>query len=116
MRGVEVVEFRSERIDGPLAARIDRVPGPASTPGSPFAAGADYWAVLVPAERPSQAPRRFTPAPPAERQAALDRLQLFDRQQAGPLATAMMRAAWLAQQSYDYDALLAMKAVGLRTR
>jgi hypothetical protein len=41
---------------------------------------------------------------------------MFDQQRAGPLATAMMRAAWLAQQNYDYDALATMKSVGLRTR
>jgi hypothetical protein len=70
----------------------------------------------VPGDRPNQTPRRFTVAPEHERQDAIDRLRAFDRQQAGPLATAMMRAAWLAQQNYDYDALATMKAVGLRTR
>ncbi len=116
MQGVEAVEFRRDRIDGPLTARIERAPGPASIPGEPFVAGPTYWAVPVPGERPSQTPRRFTVAPERERQDAIDRLRAFDRQQAGPLATAMMRAAWLAQQNYDYDALATMKAVGLRTR
>ena len=46
----------------------------------------------------------------------MDRLRVFDQQQAGPLATAMMRAAWLAQQNYDYDALVTMKAIGMRVR
>lgn len=115
MQGVEAVEFRRDSIDGPVTARIDRVPGPASIAGEPFVAGATYWAVPVPGERPHQTPRRFSVASPQERQAAIDGLRVFDRQQAGPLATAMMRAAWLAQQNYDYDALVTMKAVGLRT-
>ena len=116
MQDIEAVEFRRDGIDGPVAARIERVPGPASTPGEAFVAGRFYWAVPIPGGRPHQAPRRFSVAPEPERQAAMDRLRVFDRQQAGPLATAMMRAAWLAQQNYDYDALATMKAVGLRTR
>lgn len=116
MQGVDAVEFRRDRLDGPVAARIDRVPGPASVAGGAFVAGPYYWAVPLPGGPPHQAPRRFSVAPEAERQAALARLQVFDRQQAGPLATAMMRAAWLAQQNYDYDALATMKAVGLRIR
>jgi hypothetical protein len=116
MQGVEAVEFRRDGIDGPVTARIDRVPGPASIPGEAFVAGPYYWAVPVPGGRPNQAPRRFSVAPEPERQAVIDKLRVFDRQQAGPLATVMMRAAWLAQQNYDYDALATMKAVGLRTR
>jgi hypothetical protein len=116
MQDVEAVEFRRDAIDGPVTARIDRVPGPASTPGSPFAAGPYYWAVPIPGGRPHQTPRRFSVASESERQAALESLRAFERQQAGPLATAMMRAAWLAQRNYDYDALATMKAVGLRTR
>jgi hypothetical protein len=116
MQDVEAVEFRRDGIDGPVTARIDRVPGPASIPGESFVAGPYYWAVSIPGGRPNQAPRRFSVASEPERQAAMDRLRVFDRQQAGPLATAMMRAAWLAQQNYDYDALATMKAVGLRTR
>jgi len=116
MQDVEAVEFRRDAIDGPVTARIDRVPGPASAPGEPFVAGPYYWALPLPGGRPQQAPRRFSVAPDAERQAAIERLRVFDQQQAGPLATAMMRAAWLAQQNYDYDALATMKAVGLRTR
>lgn len=116
LQGVDAVEFRSGSADGPLAARIARAAGVASTADTVFVAGPDYWAVLVPAERPSQSPRRFNLAGAAERQATLDRLRVFDRLQAGPLATAMMRAAWLAQQNYDYDALATMKAVGLRAR
>jgi hypothetical protein len=116
MQGVEAVEFRRDRIDGPLTVRIDRAPGPASIPGEPFVSGPYYWAVPVPGDRPNQTPRRFTVASERERQNAIERLRAFDRQQAGPLATAMMRAAWLAQQNYDYDALATMKAVGLRTR
>jgi len=116
MQDIEAVEFRREGIDGPVAARIERGPGPASTPGEAFVAGRFYWAVPIPGGRPNQAPRRFSVAPEPERQAAMDRLRVFDQQQAGPLATAMMRAAWLAQQNYDYDALATMKAVGLRTR
>lgn len=116
MQGVEAVEFRRDGLDGPLTARIERAAGPASTPGAPFVAGPDYWTVPVPGGRPDQLPRRFSVAPDAERQAAIDQMRAFDRQQAGPLATAMMRAAWLAQRNYDYDALAAMKAVGLRTR
>ncbi|HEX7442093.1 MAG TPA: hypothetical protein VF319_18585 [Caldimonas sp.] len=116
MQGVEAVEFHRDSVDGPLTARIDRAPGPTSIPGDAFVAGPYYWAVPVPGERPNQAPRRFTVAPERERQDAIDRLRVFDRQQAGPLATTMMRAAWLAQQNYDYDALATMKAVGLRTR
>jgi hypothetical protein len=116
LQGVDTVEFRSGSADGPLAARIARAAGVASTADTVFAAGPDYWVVLVPAERPSQSPRRFSLAEAAERQATLDRLRVFDRLQAGPLATAMMRAAWLAQQNYGYDALATMKAVGLRAR
>jgi hypothetical protein len=116
MQGVEAVEFRRDGIDGPLTARIERAPGPASIAGESFVAGPYYWAVPVPGGRPNQAPRRFSLAAEQERQAVVDRLRVFDRQQAGPLATAMMRAAWLAQQNYDYDALATMKAVGLRTR
>jgi hypothetical protein len=116
MQGVEAVEFRRDGLDGPVAARIDRVPGPASVAGAAFVAGPYYWAVPLPGGLPHQAPRRFSVAPEAERQAALARLKVFDMQQAGPLATAMMRAAWLAQQNYDYDALATMKAVGLRIR
>jgi hypothetical protein len=116
MQGVEAVEFRRDGIDGTLTARIDRVPGPASVPGEYFVAGPYYWAVPIPGGRPNQAARRFSVAPEPDRQAAIKRLRVFDQQQAGPLATAMMRAAWLAQQNYDYDALATMKAVGLRTR
>jgi len=116
MQGVEAVEIRRDGLDGPLAARIDRVPGPASISGSALSAGTYYWAVPVPGGRPDQLPRRFSLAPEPERQAASEQMRVFDRQQAGPLATAMMRAAWLAQRNYDYDALVAMKAVGLRTR
>jgi hypothetical protein len=116
MQDVEAVEFRRDAIDGSVTARIDRVPGPASAPGEPFVAGAYYWALPLPGGRPNQAPRRFSVAPEPERQAAMDRLRVFDQQHAGPLATAMMRAAWLAQQNYDYDALVTMKSVGLRTR
>jgi hypothetical protein len=116
MQDVEAVEFRRDTVDGSVTVRIDRVPGPASVPGEPFVAGPYYWALPLPGGRPNQAPRRFSVAPEPERQAAMDRLRVFDQQGAGPLATAMMRAAWLAQQNYDYDALATMKSVGLRTR
>ena len=116
MQGVEALEFRRDGIDGPLTARIERAPGPVSIAGVPFIAGTDYWVVPLPGGRPNQLPRRFSVAPDPERQTVMEQLRVFDRQQAGPLATAMMRAAWLAQQNYDYDALSAMKAVGLRTR
>lgn len=116
MQGVEAVEFRRDGVDGVVTARIDRVPGPASIPSDAFVAGPYYWAVPIPGGRPNQTARRFSVAPESDRQAALERLRMFDQQRAGPLATAMMRAAWLAQQNYDYDALATMKAVGLRTR
>ena len=116
MQGVESVEIRGDSVDGPLLASAARTPGPAAIDAGALSVGRNYWAVLVPSQRPTQAPKRFTLAAPQERQAVLERLRAFERQQAGPLATAMMRAAWLAQQNYDYDALVAMKSVGMRTR
>lgn len=116
MQGVESVEIRGDSIDGPLLARAARAPGPTAIEAGSLSVGRNYWAVLVPSQRPTQAPKRFTVAPPQEQQAVRERLRAFDRQDAGPLATAMMRAAWLAQQNYDYDALVTMKSVGMRTR
>ncbi len=116
MQGVETVEIHRDRVDGPLVERIARAPGTAAISIDALAQGPYYWTVLVPGDRPNQTPRRFSIATAQERQAMLDKLSVFDRQQAGPLATAMMRAAWLAQENYDYDALATMKAVGMRTR
>jgi hypothetical protein len=116
MQGVESVEIRGDSIDGPLLAVAARSSGPTPIDARTLSVGRSYWAVLVPSSRPTQAAKRFTIAAPQEQQAVLERLRAFDRQQAGPLATAMMRAAWLAQQDYDYDALVTMKSVGMRTR
>ena len=116
MQGVESVEIRGDSIDGPLLASAARAPGPTAIEAGSLSVGRNYWAVLVPNQRPTQAPKRFTVAPSQEQQVVRERLRAFDRHQAGPLATAMMRAAWLAQQDYDYDALVTMKSVGMRTR
>jgi hypothetical protein len=116
MQGVESVEIRGDSIDGPVLAMAARTPGPTPIDAGSLSVGRNYWAVLVPSGRPTQAPKRFTIASSQEQQAVRERLRAFERQQAGPLATAMMRAAWLAQQDYDYDALVTMKSVGLRTR
>ncbi|MGL6111057.1 MAG: hypothetical protein ACRC2B_13265 [Rubrivivax sp.] len=116
MQGVESVEIRGDSIDGPLLATAARTPGPTAIEAGSLSVGRNYWAVLVPSQRPTQAPKRFTVAPPQEQQLVRERLRAFEHQQAGPLATAMMRAAWLAQQNYDYDALVTMKSIGMRTR
>lgn len=116
MQGVESVEIRGDSIDGPLLARTERTVGPASIPAEGLAVGRSYWAVPLPGHRPTQAPKRFSVATPGELQTVRAKLLDFDRQQAGPLATAMMRAAWLAHENYDYDALVTLKAVGMRTR
>lgn len=116
MQGVETVEIHRDSVDGPLVERIVRTSGPAAISVASMLEDSYYWTVLVPGDRPNQTPRRFSIATSQERQAIRDKLRVFDRQQAGPLATAMMRAAWLAQENYDYDALATMKAVGMRTR
>lgn len=116
MQGVQAVEIRGDRIDGPLLASAARTSGPTQIEVGSLPPGRNYWTVLVPAIRPTLAPRRFSVATPQEQQAVLDKLRAFERQQAGPLATAMMRAAWLAQENYDYDALATMKTVGMRAR
>jgi hypothetical protein len=116
MQGVDAVEIRGDRVDGPLVASAARTPGPTQIEVGSLPPGRNYWTVLVPAIRPTLAPRRFSVATPQQQQAVLEKLRAFDRQQAGPLATAMMRAAWLAQENYDYDALATMKTVGMRTR
>jgi len=116
MQGVEAVEIRGDRVDGPLLASASRTPGPTQIEAGSLSPGRNYWAVLVPALRPTQAPKRFSVATQQQQQAVLAQLSAFDRQRAGPLATAMMRAAWLAQENYDYDALATMKTVGMRTR
>jgi hypothetical protein len=116
MQGVEAVEIRRDSSSGPIVARAPRTAGPARIAADSLADGPSYWAVPQSGAQPTPAPKRFSLAPPQERQDVLAKLQVFDRQQAGPLATAMMRAAWLAQQSYDYDALVTMKTIGLRVR
>jgi hypothetical protein len=116
MLGVEAVEIRRDSVSGPLVVSAPRTAGPAAIPTASLSDGPSYWAVPLPAQRPTQSPKPFNLAPPQERQDALAKLQAFDRQQAGPLATAMMRAAWLAQENYDYDALVTMKAIGMRVR
>lgn len=116
MQGVESVEIRGDSVDGPLLARAERTAGPAPIPAEGLAVGRSYWAVPVPGRRPTQAPKRFDVAAPGELQTARARLLDFDRQQAGPLATAMMRAAWLARENYEYDALVTLKVVGMRVR
>lgn len=116
MQGVESVEIRGDRVDGALLARAERTTGPTPIPAEGLAAGRSYWAVLVPGHRPTHAPKRFSVATAGELQTVRARLLDFDRQQAGPLATAMMRAAWLAREDYEYDALVTLKAVGMRTR
>lgn len=116
MQGVESVEIRSDTVDGPVLARAERTAGPASIAAEGLAEGRNYWVVPVPGYRPTQWPRRFNVAARGELQSVRARLLDFDRQQAGTLATAMMRAAWLARENYDYDALVTLKAVGMRTR
>ena len=116
MQGVESVEIRGDSIDGPVLAVAARTSGPTPIDAGTLSVGRHYWAVLVPSSRPTQTPKRFTIAAPQEQQAVRERLRAFERQNAGPLATAMMRAAWLAQQDYDYDALVTMKSVGMRAR
>jgi hypothetical protein len=116
MQGVDAVEIRRDSVSGPIVVSTARTPGPVKIAAGSLSEGPSYWAVPQPAARPTQSPKRFNVAAPKEREEVLAKLQAFDRQQAGPLATAMMRAAWLAQQNYDYDALATMKAVGLRAR
>jgi hypothetical protein len=116
MQGVDAVEIRRDSSSGPVVARAPRTAGPARIAADALADGPSYWAVPQSGAQPTPAPKRFSVAPAQERQVVLAKLQVFDRQQAGPLATAMMRAAWLAQQSYDYDALVTMKTIGMRVR
>jgi hypothetical protein len=116
MQGVERVDIRRDSVSGPVVASTPRTAGPTRIPAASLSDGPSYWAVPQPAVRPTQTPRRFNLAPPQERAEVLARLQAFDRQRAGPLATAMMRAAWLAQEDYDYDALVTMKSIGMRLR
>jgi hypothetical protein len=116
MQGVEAVEIRRDSVSGPVVARALRAPGPTKIGAGSLSDGPSYWAVPQPGARPTQSPKRFSVAPRQEREEVVAKLQAFDRQQAGPLATAMMRAAWLAEENYDYDSLVTMKAVGMRVR
>lgn len=116
LRGVESVEIRRDNLDGPMVLRADRsdhAEGLVRLHAKDLAPGQDYWAVMTPSPLPTQTPRQFRMATARQVDEVRAHWRAFDRQRAGPLATAMMRAAWLAENQYEYDALVTLKAIGV---